>query len=388
MKKISTVLILLFCVLSLNAQKTDLEFAFDQARADLAQRNIIEAIHSLRKVYVEEPNNANINFLIGAAYTELPGTQEEAIYHLKKAVQNVNENYKVGSFIEKASPIHVYYYLAITLVEKDKCAEADQAFKAFSKYTSKVDQYFIDELDRHLQKCPYDKDKLDKKEEWRKPVAAPEGYDPTFLEPDEEELDTADLSLQGLVTQKLEYTTNAPLYGVQIGSNLNPSPTASYSSLKNIDVFIDNQGIIRYVVGHFSYRKQAESLLESLIDKGFKDAFVVNVNDERKYSNEVISYNNVNLRSGIRGGVEFYVQLGAFKDTVPKELLEMYLEVDGIHEIKKDEMTVLVIGAFEHYQEALNKKDEVSLVGFDDSFIVAYNRGKKVPLNEAINYSE
>jgi len=380
--------ILLFSVLSLSAQKSSLEFAFDQARADLAIRNIEGAINSLRKVYVDQPENANINFLMGAAYTELPGNQDEAIFHLKKAVQNVSENYKVGSFVEKAAPIHVYYYLALAMVEKDMCADADQAFKEFSKYKSKVDQYFIDEVDRHLQKCPYTKDEL-VEEMWRKPIAAPEGYDPTLMPKEEKlELDTADLSMRGLVTEKLEYTTNAPLYGVQIGSNLNPSPTSSYTDVKNVDVFIDNQGIIRYVVGHFSYRKQAESLLASLQEKGFKDAFVVNVNNERKYSNEVISYNNVNLRAGIRGGVEYYVQLGAFKDTVPKEILDMYFEVDGIQEIKKDEMTVLMVGAFEKYQEALNKKDEVGIVGFEDSFIVAYNKGKKVPLNEAINYSE
>ena len=114
----------------------------------------------------------------------------------------------------------------------------------------------------------------------------------------------------------------------------------------------------------------------------------MNVNNERKYSNEVISYNDVNLRAGIRGGVEYYVQLGAFRDTVPKEILDMYFEVDGIQEIKNEEMTVLVVGAFENYQEALNKKDEVGIIGFDDSFIVAYNRGKKVPLNEAINHTE
>ncbi|MEQ8625385.1 MAG: SPOR domain-containing protein [Vicingaceae bacterium] len=378
----------LFSVISSNAQKSSLEFAFDQARAELATRNIEGAINSLRKVYVEQPDNANINFLMGAAYTELPGTQEEAIYHLKKAVQNVNENYEVGSFVEKSAPIHVYYYLAIAMVEKDMCADADQAFKEFSKYKSKVDQYFIDEVDRHLQKCPYTKDEL-VKEMWRKPIAAPEGYDPNLLPKEASiELDTADLLMRGLVTEKLEYTTSAPLYGVQIGSNLNPSPTSSYTNVKNVDVFIDNQGIIRYVVGHFSYRKQAESLLESLQDKGFKDAFVVNVNNERKYSNEVISYNDVNLRAGIRGGVEYYVQLGAFRDTVPKEILDMYFEVDGIQEIKNEEMTVLVVGAFENYQEALNKKDEVGIIGFDDSFIVAYNRGKKVPLNEAINHTE
>ena len=78
----------------------------------------------------------------------------------------------------------------------------------------------------------------------------------------------------------------------------NPTPTSVYRDLKNVDVFIDSSGMIRYVVGHFSYRKQAENLLKTIIEKGFTDAFVVNVNDEKKYSNEVISYNNINLRSG------------------------------------------------------------------------------------------
>ncbi len=373
-------------VIELQAQKQDLEFAFDQARADLAKRNIENAITSLRKVYIAQPDNCNINFLMGAAYTELPGTQEEAIFHLKKALQNVSENYKVGSYAEKSSPIHVYYYLSIALVEKDLCAEADQAFQMFSKYKSKVDSYFIDEIDRHMQKCPYDKEEL-KKEKWRKPIPVPEGYDPTYLPP-EEKLDTSSLALRGMVTQRLEYTTNSPLYGVQIGSNLNPSPTSTYSKVKNVDVFIDNEGIIRYVIGHFSYRKQAESLLSSLQEKGYVDAFVVNVNDERKYSNELISYNNVNLRAGITGDVEYYIQLGAFRDTVPKEIADMYMEIDGIHEIKNKEMTVLVVGAFEKYQDALNKVDQIASAGFKDAFIVAYNKGKKIPLQEAINHTD
>lgn len=374
-------------ILSQLKAQDSLEYAFDQARAFLAKREVKEAINSLRKVYVANPENCNINFLMGAAYTELPGNQSEAIFHLKKALKEVKEDYIVGSFKETAAPIHIYYYLAIALVEADKCAEADLAFQEFKKYGSKVNSYFIDEVDRHMQKCPYEKEASFT--ELKKEVAVPEGYDPKFIKVEEkQELDSAEVAERGLVTQRIEFTTNTPLYGVQIGSNLNPSPTSSYSKIKNVDVFIDNEGIIRYVVGHFSFRKQAESLLASIKEKGYEDAFVVNVNDERKYSNEVISYKNVNLRAGIRGTIEYYVQLGAFNDTVPKDIAALYFEVDGIHEVKRDEMTVLVVGSFEKYQLALNQKDELVLNGIKDAFIVAYNKGKRIPLDEAINYTD
>src|SRR5690606_37577166 len=141
----------------------------------------------------------------------------------------------------------------------------------------------------------------------------PLGYDPSVLpkEPTEKELSEKDsillasLKSRGLLTEKIKYTTRTPLYGVQIGSASEIIPINRFGDLKNIDAFVDKEGTIRYVVGHFSYRRQAEGLLEVLREKGFSDAFVVNVNDERKYSNAVVSFNNSNIRSNVVGKVEF-----------------------------------------------------------------------------------
>ena len=273
MKKFISLLLVLFSINNIEAQN-QIEYHFDFARASLAQRNIKEAIESLKIVYEAEPNNANVNFLMGAAYTELSGTEQEAMRHLLQAVQNVNADYKVGSFQEKAAPIHVYYYLAVAYVEENKCAFANRAFEEFQKYSSKVDQYYIDEVDRHMQKCPFNKKEgTDKWNELETKPIQYETVEPKVAEP-LKLIDSVYLKNKGLVTERLEYTTNAPLYGVQIGSNLNPSPTSAFSDVKNVDVFIDSLGIIRYVVGHFSYRKQAENLLKSIKEKGFVDAYV------------------------------------------------------------------------------------------------------------------
>ncbi|MDA9312878.1 SPOR domain-containing protein [Vicingaceae bacterium] len=387
MKKCISILLLLFSIGSAQAQG-QLEYQFDFARASLAQRKIIKAIEALKIVYQAEPENANINFLMGAAYTELSGTEEEAMRHLLQAAQNVNPDYKVGSFQEKAAPIHVYYYLAVAYVEDNKCALAYRAFEEFQKYKSKVDQYYIDEVDRHMQKCPFKKG--ENTNDWNKVKSSPIQYEQIVdsVEEPSEPKGSGNITNRGLVTEKLEYTTNAPLYGVQIGSNLNPSPTSAFSNVKNVDVFIDSLGIIRYVVGHFSYRKQAENLLKSIKEKGFSDAYVVNVNNEKKYSNEVISYKNINLRSGLRGDVEYFVQLGSFQDTIPSEMTSIYFKIDGIQEYKRDDRTVIAIGAYDSFRKAKIEKEKAKEVGVTDAFVVAYNRGKKIPLYEAINYTD
>jgi hypothetical protein len=317
----------------------------------------------------------------------LSGHQKEALFHLKKAVQEVDVEYIVGSFKETAAPLHVYYYLTLALVESDKCAEANRAFEEFKTYEENVDQYFIAEADRHLQKCPYEPE--EKTEQWNEPIEIPEGYEPEkIIIEAPPKVDSSAIENHGLVVEKLEYTTNAPLYGVQIASNKNPTPISSYGKLKNVDVFVDNEGMIRYVVGHFAYYQQAEKLLEKLKTQGYEDAYIVNVNDERKYSNEVISFNNVNLRSGIKGEVEYYVQLGAFEEEVPDDMMEAYLTVSGIEEIKYEGMTIIAVGAFASHKAALAKKKEIQAKGFEKAYIAAFNKGKKIPLDEAINYTE
>jgi hypothetical protein len=114
----------------------------------------------------------------------------------------------------------------------------------------------------------------------------------------------------------------------------------------------------------------------------------VNVNNEKKYSNELISYKNVNLRSGLRGEVEYLVQLGSFEDTIPSEMTAIYFKIDGIQEYSRESRTVIAIGAYGTFKKANLEKEKAIAAGVADAFIVAYSRGKKIPLYEAINYTD
>jgi tetratricopeptide (TPR) repeat protein len=361
-----------------------LEFEFDKSRALLAQRKVEDAINSLRKIYVVNPENANINFLMGAAYAETSGKEKEAIFHLKKALPFVTEKYIVGSFKETNAPIHTYYYLTKSFVELDRCAEARLALNKLKKFNKFIDDYFIAEGERNMQKCPFDPEDL--KIELTAEEIAPVGYNPKELKK-ELTVDSAELARRGIFTKKLNYTTKSSLYGVQIGSNKNPVPVSSFGQVNNVDVFVDTDGIIRYVVGHFSYRKQAEKLLESIYSKGYNDAFIVNVNNERKYSNEVISYQNINLKAGIIGDVQFFIQLGAFQQEIPDSIINLYHDIKELHEVPYNDMTLLLVGPYSKYQESDDMKKKLHLNGVN-SFIVAFNNRKKIPLKEAINHAK
>ena len=385
MKYINSFLLLLLIQLSVFGQN-ELEYEFDKARAYLAQRQIDEALLSLNKLYRSDPNNGNFNFLMGAAFAEQPNKSAEAIFHLKKAIEFVSEDYSVGNFNEKNAPIHTLYYLTIAFVQQDQCEEAYYAHEHLKSFNSRIDPYFIEEGKKQLMKCPF-VPKPNTKETWSKKVVAPEGYDPSFVKK-EVFLDSAALAERGFFIKSQEYSTKAPLYGVQIGANINPSPISNYGKVKNVDVFIDTKGIIRYVIGHFSIKSQAESLLNSLIEQGYDDAFVVNVNDERKYKKELISYNNINIRAGIKGRVDFFVQLGAFEKSIPDSILNLYHTVDELKEQKYENHTLLLVGPFDNYDSSLEKKAELELYGVNSPYIVAFNNRKKVPLQEAINYTE
>lgn len=389
MKKINTKTLSLCLILVLKMvfsspifAQDSLEFFFDKARANLAQRNIDEAIKSLKVLYKESPDHNNVNFLMGAAYAEQGVHIQEAIYHLKKAAQGVSGEYIVGSFKEKNAPIHTFYYLSLVLVQNDKCAQASQSFEKLKSFDSRIDQYYIEEVEKNLIKCPFTEES--KKSNWLTENMPPQGYDPSYIEP-ELYLDSAALAERGMLTRTQDFSTNAALYGVQVGSNSNPIPVNHFNNLSDVDVFVDTKGIIRYVVGHSAIRKQAENKLEEIQAKGYKDAFIVNVNDERKYKTELVSYNNINLRAGVKGKVDFFIQLGAFRDPIADSIRNVYSSLELLTEMRYDGYNLLLVGPFEKPDQAYIQRKKINEELNQNSYLVAFNRKKKIPLKEAID---
>ena len=164
-------------------------------------------------------------------------------------------------------------------------------------------------------------------------------------------------------------------------------PVLRFPDLKNVDAFVDSTGWVRYVVGHFSYRSQAESLKKVIIDAGYPDVFIVDVNKDKKYADNVISIDNMSLKSTISGKIEFRVQLGAFKDEIPVEIAQNYLKISHLEEYTVGNITYLTSVGFPTYSQAIQAKDQYVKIGVSDAFIVAFNKKKKIPLIDALNYT-
>lgn len=84
-------------------------------------------------------------------------------------------------------------------------------------------------------------------------------------------------------------------------------------------------------------------------------------------------------------GVVFKVQIGAFKDEVPLDIANQFLKIanKGIKNYKDESgLTIYTVGNFKTYDEASQLRTEIGEV-IKDAFIVAYNDGQKISLDEA-----
>lgn len=94
----------------------------------------------------------------------------------------------------------------------------------------------------------------------------------------------------------------------------------------------------------------------------------------------------------IEDGVVFKVQIGAFREEVPLEIANKFLKIakKGIKNYKDDNgLTIYSVGSYKSYDEALTIKNEViAEADIKDAFIVAYNNGKKISVEEAKQLTE
>ncbi len=86
-------------------------------------------------------------------------------------------------------------------------------------------------------------------------------------------------------------------------------------------------------------------------------------------------------------GLVFRVQIGAFKDEVPVDIAAKFIRIadKGVNHYEVDSLTIYTVGGSRDYQTAEElKKIITGAAGLSDAFVVAYRRGEKINLEEAI----
>jgi hypothetical protein len=127
-------------------------------------------------------------------------------------------------------------------------------------------------------------------------------------------------------------------------------------------------------------------MLDVVKGVGYADAFIVNITDDERYPLEVVALDQRSPKAQIRGTVDYRIQLAAFKESLPDESAQYYLMIDSISEVSVDDLTLLTVGSFISYGDAILRRDELRLMGFRDAFVVAFNEGRKVSIEDARQY--
>lgn len=343
-----------------NKEKKFVEL-FYLAKDDLSHGRTSQALQKYQKLHKLAPKNHNINYLLGVSYIFENDLSAVALGHLEYAVDAISDTYDPSSHDEVNAPLFVYYYLVVAYSQNGDCAKAKASRRLFMElYGEDKSDLYTHDADNWIKICEQSKPEV-----------------------------VSNLESVELVTKEVTYSTPRPLYGIQVGSFKTVNPYRVFSGLKNVEAFLSNDGTIRYVVGHLSFRSQAESLLEVVQGAGYEDAFIVDVNQKIMYGTEIISINNISVKGKYKGKIDFRVQIGAFKETIPLETAQQYLAIEGIREVQDGELTTLTVGEFETYQEAeAFRQTIVDTLEIKDAFIVAFNNGVKLDVKTARHYTE
>jgi tetratricopeptide (TPR) repeat protein len=389
---------------------------FNQAKLHLANHKLDRAIPILEKLWGQDPRNANLNYLLGLCYVKEDVQIRKSVELLETASEIYTHEYESGSSKERRAPEYVYYYLTIAYSKNGQCEEALRALNKFYQVYTYNDEYYLVDGQKWVRECNLkDKEEIAKPEEALASNAteAPETAEKTEdeataaastteeefaeeiaqeikeerTEPQMKERLVPFDSWDELRTREVNYTTMTSLYGVQVAALIDLKPTREFQDLKNVEVYVDENGIFRYVIGRFPYRKQAESLQAKIRELGYTDAFIVDVN-RPNYEQEVLGVGAENINWHISGSVDFRVQIGAFRTIVPGAVAEKYLQVEGIRENQQNDLWVLTVGNFAQYADAVKYREELKKLGIEDAFVVAFNLGNKIPLKEAIDHAE
>jgi outer membrane protein OmpA-like peptidoglycan-associated protein/tetratricopeptide (TPR) repeat protein len=157
MKKYFAIL-LLICVSSgmynVNAQKDPVKENFYDAEFFLSEEEYKEALYSFQKVYNSgNQENANINYRIGICYLNIPGQKEKSISYLEKAVKNISENYKEGSYTEVSAPADALLYLGNAYRINNLPDKAIDSYNAYLKLAIKINAVDIEYTKQQIESC-------------------------------------------------------------------------------------------------------------------------------------------------------------------------------------------------------------------------------------------
>lgn len=157
-------------------------------------------------------------------------------------------------------------------------------------------------------------------------------------------------------------------------------------------------GLYKYMSGSYTSIQDALKQRDELLKKGYTGAFVVAYKEKKRVqlstvTDGIIQTKNENLEdsktpsSAIdKNLIEFRLQVGAFVNEPPADVMQKYSTIPGLEKKKKSSgVNQYLAGKFKKIDDARNFKDEIAKkYGISDAFIVAFFKDEMIPIQEAL----
>ncbi|MFH2140924.1 MAG: hypothetical protein ABIJ97_00775 [Bacteroidota bacterium] len=104
---------------------------YTDAKKFLFFKNYNEAIKPLTSILLTEPDNANINYLVGLCFLKSSLEKDKSISFLERAVTNTIKDYKEGNLKQEKAPVISYFYLGQAY---HYTYEFNKAIESFNQY--------------------------------------------------------------------------------------------------------------------------------------------------------------------------------------------------------------------------------------------------------------
>ncbi|HNW98829.1 MAG TPA: hypothetical protein PKK00_10510 [Bacteroidales bacterium] len=186
-------------------------------------------------------------------------------------------------------------------------------------------------------------------------------------------------------------------YSVQVGVYVRPVTSAQLFKITPLYDEIMANGYYRYLSGTFNNLQQAVAAKNVIVTKGVTDAFVVVYYNGKKISydeakalqaagNVNIEVENTAISTVDMTGITFKVQVGAYKNEVPTDILNKWLDIvvtNGLdHYITDNGITIYISGSFKNYDAAGEYKNELISKGITDAYVVAFKNNQKINITK------
>ena len=182
------------------------------------------------------------------------------------------------------------------------------------------------------------------------------------------------------------------VFRVQVGAFSRSVPDEVFNGVSNVVVVKGEDGLTRYLTGSFNNMKSAAEHKVNMVLKGFEGAFIVAYRDGERISLQeagatIVSGGGNELEdvtapiSVDKSRIKFGVQVGAYANEVPTEMLDQFIQMGNVTPKRSGEITKYILGPFDTYEEAQQAAGNISNI--PDAFVVGTFNGNVISTEEA-----